>query len=379
MTIFKKNNEEKIVDIQFDVHKFSNREKPTDPNKILIISCFSEFGCEVLGSMYCIPRIIAEHSDMYYIVMGWYGRNYLYKHLVDEFWEVKEEFQWLREKSLAFHHNSKNLSRIEKVTSKLGKVVKADSFGKIAVGNSCQKCSHFWGQVEGVMYCPKCGNRDLVKSLFGNIPYWKEQVVRIPKPSLIKSKQADSYLGKNPVGIIARNRKTYGRNLQPEFYVKLIKLLEQMEYNPIWLGEKQTTLPCPLPHIIDLSRKEECRDLELTLAIVAKLKFTVQFWTASTRLAGIVGTPYLIIESPDQLFGNGQEGYRLALCTFGKKKIALCHYLNVFNNNDATISLVKRCIDEMNHGDWSDVIGLIDEPELVKNVREKNIHRLCGI
>jgi hypothetical protein len=43
---------------------------------------------------------------------------------------------------------------------------------------------------------------------------------------------------------------------------------------------------------MDFSRLPEARDLELTLAIISQLQFTVQFWTASTRLAAMVGTPF---------------------------------------------------------------------------------------
>jgi predicted Zn-ribbon and HTH transcriptional regulator len=377
MTIFSRHKkEEKIVDVDFNIHKFTNRPRPEDPSKIMIISCFSEFGCEVVGALYCIPRIIKENPDLYVIVMGWYGRDYLYRHLADEFWETKEEVQWLRDHTLAFHHSSKNLTRIEKAVSKLGKIVTAEAMGRIAVGNKCHKCFHFWGQVEGVTECPKCRSKELTRSLFGDMKNWKKHITPMPKPCQDKMAQAASFLGPNPVGVVARNRVTYGRNLQPEFYVKLVDLLRKKGYTPIWLGEKQCTLECPVPGIVDMSRKPEARDLELTLAIVSQCKFTVQFWTASTRLAAMMGTPYLLFESPDQLFGAGQEAYRLALCTTGKRKLALNHYLNAYNNNDAAIKVVEHCIDEMEKGNWNDVIGLVDEPEVVYRMREQNLHRL---
>ena len=377
MTLLKKkSNEELICDIQFNLHKFTSREKPVDPKKILIISCFSEFGCEVMGAMYCIPRLIQDIKNEYVIVVGWYGRAYLYKHLVDEFWEVKEDFQFLRDKAMAFHHVSRNLAKLEKNLSKLGQFISSDKLGRIAVGNSCQ-CGNFWGQTENVVNCPKCSSTNLIKSLFADVKYWKPRVVPIPIPSEQKMKEAEKYKGN--VGIIARNRTTYGRNLQPEFYVKLIKKLEEMGYKPIWLGEKQSTLPCPVEHITDFSRMPESRDLELTLAIVKNLTFTVQFWTASTRLSAIMGVPYLIFESPDQLFGQGQEAYRMALTTFGKKKLALCHFLKVYNDNDTAIQLVERCVKEMQQGNWHDVIGMVDEPEIVVRTRQQNLYRLAGL
>ena len=184
-------------------------------------------------------------------------------------------------------------------------------------------------------------------------------------------------MGENPVGIFARDRKTYGRNLQPEFYVKLIKLLEDRGYAPIWLGEEQTTLACPMDHITDMSRMEESQYLELTLAIVSQLKFTTQFWTASTRLAAIMGTPYLIFESPEQIFGRGQEGFRLNLATFAdNRKMCLSHYLNVFNDNDAAIDLVGKCVGEMEDGNYEDVIGMIDNKEVTAQMREQNLRRI---
>jgi len=151
-----------------------------------------------------------------------------------------------------------------------------------------------------------------------------------------------------------------------------------MGYNPIWVGEKQTTLECPCPHVVDMTRKAEARDLELTLAIIKQCHFTVQFWTASTRLAAIMGIPYLLFESPDQLYGTGQEAYRLGLCTLGQKKLCLSHYLNVFNDNDKAIELVKLCIKQMQQGDWSDVIGMVDEPAAVQGMRLMNQHRFGG-
>ena len=379
MTIFKKKSEERLVDVTFNVHKFTSKDKPTDKNKIIIVSCFSEFGCEVMGAMYCIPWVKREDPDAYIIVMGWYGRSYLYRHLADEFWEVKEEFQWLRDYALAFHNNSKNLQKIEKQALQFGKVVTADHLGRMAVGNTCKHCNHFWGQTDKVLRCPTCNSENVQRGLFADVPGWRQHVVRIPPPSEEKLFEAKQFLGPHPVAVTARNRVTYGRNLQPEFYVMLVELLERMGYNPIWIGEKQTTLECPCPHIVDMTRKPEARDLELTLAIVSQCHFTVQFWTASTRLAAIMGVPYLIFESPDQLWGNGQEAFRLGLCTMGPKKICVCHYLNVFNGHKQAIDLVQLCVKQMQKGDFEDVIGLVDCPASVQGMRMQNSHRLGGI
>lgn len=376
MTIFRKNDATKLVDIDFNVHKFTARPKPEDSSRIMIISCFSEFGCEVVGALYCIPRIIKENPDLYVIVMGWYGRDYLYKHLADEFWETKEDVQWLRDYALAFHHNNKNLSRIEKTVSKYGKIVTAEALGRLAVGNKCNKCFHHWGQIENVTVCPKCKEKDIIKSLFGDVAGWKRHINPVPKPCEAKLSLASTFLGKKPVGVVARNRATYGRNLQPEFYVKLIHSLQSKGYDPIWLGEKQCTLECPVPGIVDMSRKPESRDLELTLAIVSKCKFLVQFWTASTRLAALMNVPYLLFESPDQLYGTGQEAYRLSLCTTGRGKVVLSHFLKVYNDHDEAIELVEASIAEMEEGNWKVKIGMVDEELVVDNMMKSKSNRL---
>lgn len=208
-----KNKEEKVANIQFNIHKFGKKQKPDNIKDILIICCFSEFGCEVVGALYCIPKMIRENPDKYIIIVGWYGRSYLYKHLSDEYWETTEDCQWLRDYSLAFHHISKNLSKIEKNLGKYGIVYPSDHLGKLAVGNQCHKCNHFWGQIDNVIECQKCKSTNITKSLFSDVKYWKQKIFHMPHPCHEKMSIAKSLLGNNPVAITARNRKTYGRNL----------------------------------------------------------------------------------------------------------------------------------------------------------------------
>ena len=107
------------------------------------------------------------------------------------------------------------------------------------------------------MVCPKCGSDQVNHGLLNDIPYHKKLAIQIPRPSLNSIAKAKSYLKPDPVGIFARGRLCYGRNLPADFYVSLIKLLEDRGYNPIWLGEKQSVLPCPVPHITDFSRLPE--------------------------------------------------------------------------------------------------------------------------
>lgn len=371
--------EETLTDLSFHVHKFSPRPRPKNPKRIVVFSMFGEFGCESLGVLYCVPRMLKQLSGYYTIVMGWHGRQYLYQHLVDEYWEIKEEFQYLREYSRAFHNDSHNLKRLEKtVASKFcAQLIDAKFMGQLSVGNKCLICNHVWGEVKiPVTQCPKCNTpkENIEIALLGDITYWKSQATPVPKPSESKMVQAWQYLKPNSVGVFARGRECYGRNLQPEFYIKLIALLEELGYNPIWMGEKATTLPCPVDHIFDFSRHPEARDLELTLAIVSGLKFTVQFWTASTRLAGMIGIPYILFESPDQIWGMGQEGQRRRLCDFGPSKLAVCHFVNVYRDNNAGIEVVRRCIKEIEQNNYEDILGVLESPEVVAAMKSGAVH-----
>jgi hypothetical protein len=116
-------SEEIMTDLKFNVFKFNNRNKPEDKRQIVIVTNFSEFGCESIALMYCIPRVLQMYPGAYIIAVGWHGREYLYRHLVDEFWEIKEEYQWLREYSRAFISESKNIARLEKSLGEHGQVL----------------------------------------------------------------------------------------------------------------------------------------------------------------------------------------------------------------------------------------------------------------
>lgn len=382
MTLIKRKVGEALIpDVQFNIYKFNTKLRE-EPKKTLILCCFSEFGCESIGAMYCIPRIIKENPSAYIIAVGWYGRSYLYQHLVDEFWELKEEYQFLRDKARAFHNASRNIAKIERSLSQYGFVVTSDKLGHLAVGNYCKKCRAVWPYYEIRERCPKCASLDVEKGLFADVAYWRKKALPIPKPSPEKMAMADAFLqrkeGERIVGIIARNRTTYGRNLPASFYKDLIELLQKKNYRPFWLGEKQSTLACPVEGIIDYSRMPESRDLELTLAVVSKLEFTVQFWTASTRLSAMVDTPYLIVESPDQVYGQGQEAFRMGLTTFGRKKLVLANYLKVFENQKEAIEMVSEGITEMEMGNWKDKIGMVECPEIIEGLREQSISRFGG-
>lgn len=376
--------EERMEDVKFNVYKFNNRQKPEDKKQIILITNFSEFGCESIALMYCIPRILKMYPGAYFIAVGWYGREYLYRHLVDEFWEIKEEHQWLREYSRAFTHESKNLERIEKGLTNFGQVLSGAYFGHICLGNTCQKCKHFWGEQQYVVRCPECGSSEIERSLFGDIPNYRSQAVHVPKPSAAVIEEAKKYIARSKrrngddaptVGIVARGRQCYGRNLPPEFYSKLIDKLDGWGYKVVWFGEKQSTIPVPedhADHVLDFSRLPESRNLELTLGLISQLKFTIQFWTASTRLASMMDVPWILFESPDQIVGQGQEGMRIALTTPpDKKKLILSHYLNVLNDHDGALSLVDRAVKELNQNNWSDIVGMVENQKVVEEMLKK--------
>lgn len=370
-------NETKLDNILFHTYKFNGRPKPKKHDRIVIIACFSEFGCETLGCMYCIPRLLRQFPGQYIIAVGWHGREYLYRHLVDEFWEIDESHMWLRDYSRAFHHVSQNLKRLEESLTSYGTVIPSAALGKYLISNMCRTCGKFWQEWRKITHnCPACGSTVLVKSALTDTRGYKPTAKKIPKPKKEILDWAAEIVKPNTVGIFARARKTYGRNLDSNFYVNLINLLEKKGYNLIWLGEKQNTLPCPVDHVFDFSRTEDSRDLEKTLAIISRLQFTVQFWTASTRLAGMLGVPFLLFESPEQIYSSysglmsAQEGKRLELSTFGNKKIVICHYHSVVENQEKALGLVERAVLEMNDGNWDDIIGLVEDEqfsEVLKN------------
>lgn len=375
-----KRSEERIEQVPFKVHKFNKRPKPKDKSRVLIIACFSEFGCEIVGRLYCIPRLLKRFPGRYIIIMGWHGREYLYRHLADEFWEVDESCMWLRDFTYAFHHISDNLKRLEQSAAIHGTVVPSAMLGKYLIGNYCATCGKFWNEWRlHTPQCPACKSTVLVNSVLSTTEEYKKTAIRVPKPSLAMMDWAKGFMKPKTVAIFARGRRTYGRNLPPEFYVKLISQLESKGYNCIWLGEKQSTQACPVDHVYDFSRCDESRDLEKTLAIISQCEFTIQFWTASSRLAGLMGTPYILFESPEQIFCSGfnpgQEGKRLELTTFGPRKLVLSHYLNVMDNQDLALEYVDQAVSELVAGNTKDIIGLIENKEATQMLSDEYYKR----
>ena len=383
----KKESEVVLESANFKIHKMNKRPRPAPENTILIAT-FSEFGCESLGIMYCIPALIQEYPSKYKIIVGWYGREFLYRHLCDEYWEITEDYMHLREYANAFHHSSKNLRSIELSLKEYGTVFPSEYLGKITIGIKCNNCGLFMNSVYGngntwkeenggKNTCPSCNSSDMPLPMLQDVKGWKKRSLPLPSPSEEKINYVKKYLKKPSVGIFARGRKQYGRNLQPEFYINLIKMLEDMGYNPIWLGEKVSVQSCPVDHVLDWSRMKESRDLESTLAIIKNCEFTIQFWTASTRLSGMIGVPYILFESPDQIWGKkGQEGIRRNLCDLGPRKLAANHFLDVYRNNEEGLSIVKQCIEELNAGNYEDIIGLVGNKKAMWQYKKDNDERI---
>lgn len=346
----KETEPEKLLDtVSFKVYKYNIRPRPLNKNHCVIFSCFSEFGSELVGCLYCLPELLQKQFLGYYVIaMGWHGREYLYRHLVDEFWELDLECHWLREYCRAYHHDSRNLRKLEKsVNRKFGRVLDANVFSTVTLQN-----------------------------IYPNMNQAKKNACWTPAPSISAYAAIEKFLKPNSVGVIARHRKCYGRNLQIDFYKSLLDMLQELGYDPVWIGEPNTTYECPYSHITNFRGSSESNDLEKTLALVSKLQFTIQFWTASTRLAGLMGTPFIIFESPDQIYGVGHEGMRLNLCTRGKKKLVVSHFWNVYNDNSGGLKLVDRAIKEMKENNWDDIIGLVDAPHIVKDLCSNNIVRI---
>lgn len=365
--------EARLDSLSFTVHKFNNRKKPTNPNKILIIPAFYEFGTETIGVTYCIPQIIHRNPDCYVIVAGWHGRKYFYSKLADEYWELKEDYQWLREYADAFYNDSRNLLRLELKLSNMGKIADRGVMAKLCVEYYCISCSHYFFSNNHIdTLCPKCNTTNLSKPLFGDIQGSRKKLWQIPEPNKDKINFCKNFLKPKSVGIFARNRLRYGRNLSINFYVKLINLLRELGYNPVWLGEKQSVYSCPDPTILDFTNKELSKDLEMTLAIISQCDFTIQFYTASTRLASMVKTPWILFESTDQLVGGGQEGMRIAITTeYDKKKIVVINFQSLYEDENLGIKLCRQSISELENKNFETIVGVPENKDIIESGLQK--------
>lgn len=332
-------------------------------NKTLIITNFSEFGVETLACLYSIPLIKDIYFDHKLIIVGWSGREYLYRHLADEFWELDKKFYELKDYSNAFVNSSKNIKNLEKELSKIGTVINTGFLGNFFVAKTCKKCLNIWK--EDILVCSRCGSKKISLPILETLD--KSLLKEIPIPPI--DNEIKNIIPKNSVAIFARNRKTYGRNLPKEFYLNLNKLLEKNRLTPVYLGENSTTLN--MDGCVDFTKTKNVDKMEFTLNVLSNVRFSIQFWTASTRLSSITKTPFLLIESPDQVAYVAQELQRIALTTdFNKKKIVISHYLDFLENQEEGLNLVQKAIDEMNNNNWSHIIGMVKNKNLISSIIE---------
>ena len=61
--------------------------------------------------------------------------------------------------------------------------------------------------------------------------------------------------------------------------------------------------------------------------------------------------------------------------SFGPKKVVLSHFRSVLENQDKGLNLVRKAIEEMNQGNWSDLIGLVEDRDF-SNTLQKEFYEL---
>ncbi len=361
--------EESLEKIEFSIHTF----RDSDKSKTVFIFALVEFGCELFIPHYFIEDLKTKYADCKIVVIGWFGRAFLYENLADEFWEVKESYMWLRDYTKAFQHSSKNIKRLEDCLKVKGHVLPSSKLGNYVLENVCLDCNGKFGSDKSTA-CPTCYSMNIKKSMFANLHDAKKRYKALSFYDAKIEAWVNENMPNNMFGIFARSRKAYGRNLDAGFYQSLINHIKSLGYAPVWMGEKQSVLPCPDPSVVDFSSMPEASNLRYTLQVIAKCVCTFQCWTASTRLAQITNTPFVLVESVDQIYGKGQEGKRLFLFTqdFSKQKIILCNYHNVCENMSTFELICKKCIHDFLVGHDSDVVvGLVDYPEYVEAIQEK--------
>lgn len=355
--------EKKIDNFCFNVYKFTKKKKS---DKVLIITNFSELGVETLACNYSIPQLLQIFNGYYVILVGWTGRDYLYRHLVDEFWELNSNNYWLKDFCNAFDTKSKNISVLENKLKNFGILFKSQYLGNFLITYVCKKC--FNSDYNFYKTCPRCGNNNISPPLLSSIDN-KKFLRSIPGPRENYLNKIKNIIPNNSVAVFARNRKTYGRNLPKDFYFKLNEILISNNYTPVYLGENSSSLK--MENCIDFSCTDMAKDLEFTLSVLSCVDFSIQLWTASTRLSSIVKTPFILVESIDQMAIRGQEGIRIAACTdFNKKKIILSNYLSFLKNIDKGLMAIDRAIKDIKINNWDYIFDFIEDKNMVQSKLE---------
>ena len=333
-------------ELLFNKHIF--KEETDLQNKIFYLS-FGEFGCETMIPTFLIPRINNNFPKYRKIVVGWHNREYFYRHVCDEYWELDSQHMSLKDHSYAFENNSPEIMKLSKRLSNLGVIIDGAKMGKICVTAKCKKCNFEFAIDRGDIYCTKCYSDQITKSLLQGVKDYKSYSYQLP---LIRKEFVDfasNYIPENTVALFARNRRTYKRNLTPEHYEKLINMLINLGYNIVLLGENVSSYNLNNDKIINFMNHELAGNLEAAFAIVDRCLFSMQFFTASTRISSMLNKPFVLFESLDQIYGRGQEGSRLSLMTknYNNKKLVLANFIDVLENCDESIELAKRAVQEL--------------------------------
>ena len=132
-------------------------------------------------------------------------------------------------------------------------------------------------------------------------------------------------------------------------------------------------------NVLDFSKLPESKDLQYAIAVLERCDYSIQFWTASTRLSLEANCPYILIESPDQIYGAGQEGIRLDL--LNKKNtphiILLCNFDKCIESSFDFLDVVENSIDEVYKKEFGIKIGLVNDVDYVKSLMEKTNNDSC--
>ena len=341
----KKDKELIFKELVFKKHIFNPE---TDISSRLFYFSFAEFGCESLIPTFLIPRINTGFNRYRKIVLGWSGREYFYRNVCDEFWELDEKFMALKNESYAFKNISREIIALNKRLSNLGIVINGDKMGNLCLNCRCQDCSEEFYRDRGDISCIKCGSNRVIKSLLQGCKEYKKSISPLSPIGDKYVEWANSIIPVKSVALFARNRKTYGRNLPENFYDKIIDLIISMGYNVVLLGEPISSYNIQSPKIINLFNTEYAGNLEAAFAAVNKCDFSIQFYTASTRISSLLDKPFILVESPDQLFGRGQEGRRLSLMTknYSKKKFIVSNFSDVLDNFDKFFTIFKDAAED---------------------------------
>jgi hypothetical protein len=137
--------------------------------------------------------------------------------------------------------------------------------------------------------------------------------------------------------------------LTTEHYDKIIDMIISLGYNVVLLGESVSSHSLKNEKIINFMNHELAGNLEAAFAIVNKCVFSLQYFTASSRISSLLNKPFVLFESADQVYGRGQEGIRLSLMTkdYNNKKIVLANYVDVAENTDDAVATTKQAIHEL--------------------------------